>query len=126
MACFLHIARPYNRCVPRRANSFQIHGFSYRDAGGKRIPLAAAGCERKESMRTSSRGHRWLMVLGACAVLTFIFSPVVSAAWAAQPQPTPTNPTQANAATVNVELIFDSSCLLYTSPSPRDGLLSRM
>jgi len=49
------------------------------------------------------------MVLGACAVLTFIFSPVVSAAWAAQPQPTPTNPTQANAATVNVELIFDSS-----------------
>ena len=28
--------------------------------------------------------------------------------------------------TINVEEEWDSNCLLYTSPSPRDGLLSRM
>ena len=28
--------------------------------------------------------------------------------------------------TCNMELTRDTSCLLYTSPSPRDGLLSRM
>ena len=28
--------------------------------------------------------------------------------------------------TVNKKVDHDSTCLLYTSPSPRDGLLSRM
>ena len=27
---------------------------------------------------------------------------------------------------INLEIIKDKVCLLYTSPSPRDGLLSRM
>ena len=28
--------------------------------------------------------------------------------------------------TAGMEVVADSNCLLYTSPSPRDGLLSRM
>ena len=38
------------------------------------------------------------------------------------------NKTQASEGTRNVAVMIlsDATCLLYTSPSPRDGLLSRM
>ena len=68
-------------------------------------------------MRTSAGVHRGLvrvLLLGLCLL-------ALSPTWAAsaqQPQPMPTNPAQASAKTVNVELIFDSSGSMAQEVSP--------
>jgi hypothetical protein len=59
-------------------------------------------------MRTSTQSQRWLVRVLVMGMMLFALNPSLGFA-AQQPQPTPANPAQANAKTVNVELIFDSS-----------------
>jgi Ca-activated chloride channel family protein len=68
-------------------------------------------------MRITTRSRQWLVRALVLAMLILALNPSLGAA-AQQAQPTPANPTQANAKTVNVELIFDSSGSMAQEISP--------
>lgn len=84
-------------------------------------------------MRTSSRSQHWLVRLSVFVMVLFVLNPGLASAasdtaavanpfsalaQAAQGEEDETNPTQANAATINVELVFDSSGSMAQEISP--------
>lgn len=68
-------------------------------------------------MRMTTLSRQWLVRALVLAMLVLALNPSLGAA-TQQAQPTPANPTQANAKTVNVQLIFDSSGSMAQEVSP--------
>ena len=72
-----------------------------------------------------------LLVLVPVLIGLAFISPAEAVQWDAETLTVPVNPDGAEVTFTDREInagrkVFNTSCLLYTSPSPRDGLLSRM
>ena len=97
-------------------------------AQAQAVPVAAVGAavgavtEALGKAFASLKGSSALIVAGLVLMVTAGF-----VAWAAAPEAAcETNLTTTQASGTDATTLTAYSCLLYTSPSPRDGLLSRM